>query len=185
MRTWLATAVALWASCGSSPAQPTSSPSTIETPPAQRADGGAASDDSSSPPERDVDANDLGAACPTEPEIGRSQRRFLCDASGLVAGVWAPVDVLHDVPPEGAAILRDVPMQGDRGTSLRVGIAGTKIYVQHVTCGRCRRILGEAFAGDFTRLSDEDLRALQEHLGLPGDPLLRTADAWKAALGAG
>jgi hypothetical protein len=144
------------------------------------ADAGAAADDEA--PTDDLAR--LGALCPAPPSGGRHEEVVLCGGDGRVAGIWAPVDVLHGIPPEAAEILRDEPLDRSdgRGRSLRVGKRGSRIYVKRVTCRSCRRILGWAFAGDLEALTDGDLARAQVRMGLPATPLLRTAEAWQRAL---
>jgi hypothetical protein len=147
-------------------------------------DASAASTRAAPEPGREPDVGDLGAPCPPPSDDDRSQAVILCDPAGRITGTWAPVDVLADVPPSTAELLADEPLdlEDGRGRSLRVGIAGTKIYVRRITCSRCRRVLGWAFAGDLALLSDDDLRRAQARVGFPPDPLLRTREAWVAAL---
>jgi hypothetical protein len=52
-----------------------------------------------------------------------------------------------------------------------------------VICPNCPRPTGFTFVGDLQRLTDSDLAALQQRIGLPPKTLpLRGYDDWKRAL---
>jgi hypothetical protein len=93
-------------------------------------------------------------------------------------------DVMRNVVPADAEIVRDeaVSDADGRGGGRKVALARGHIYLELLTCARCRRQLGWAFVGDLARLSDDDLRLAQERTGLPRNPLLRSPDAWRRAL---
>jgi hypothetical protein len=123
----------------------------------------------------------LGGACP---DAGPSPREatVFCDGSGRVTGVWAMVDTIQGIPPDGAEVISR--MQGDggsRGRSLVLALEGERLWFSLVTCGICRRILGWSFGGDLPKLTDEQLHVVQSRLGLAADPPLRTAAAWRKA----
>ncbi|MBI3203481.1 MAG: hypothetical protein HYZ29_18225 [Myxococcales bacterium] len=121
----------------------------------------------------------LGGPCP---KPAKSSRTVLCNASGRVTGIWAPVDTVDGTPPAGAQVIRDEPRRDFApGRSLTVALEGERIWVRLVSCGACRRVMGWAFVGDLSLLSDEQLDSLQERVGLPASPRLGTAAAWRAA----
>lgn len=64
---------------------------------------------------------------------------------------------------------------------MTVGVEGDWLFIARITCGRCRRVLGESFVGDFTRMDDRARGVAQELAGLPKAPRLTTAEAWRAA----
>lgn len=129
------------------------------------------SDDFDAPPAPAVRAQ-LGEACPTEPPPRRALR--FCDDQGRISGVLLPVDALLGVPPATATIARQEPW-------LTLALEGDRLWIRRVTCAKCRRVLGFSFGGDLPRMRDDELREVQARLGLPADPVLRTADAWREA----
>jgi len=114
----------------------------------------------------------LGEPCPTAPARGE---RF-CDAQGTVAGAVLPVDGFPGVPPAAATVVRQ-----ESGGVLTVALEGERLWIRRVTCPQCRRVLGWSFGGDLPRMPSEALGALQAKLGLPAEPLLRTAADWREA----
>lgn len=124
----------------------------------------------------------MGQPCPD----GAPQYPFLaryCDTAGRVSGVMMPVDLLHGVPPAGTEVLRhDARTPEPPGQEVLVAAEGERLWVRAVSCGACRRVMGWSFVGDLPRLRDTEIQSLQERLGLPRDPVLKTAAAWKKTL---
>lgn len=91
------------------------------------------------------------------------------------------VDTVDDVPPQGIEVIRDEPRRDMApGRSLVVALEGERLWFRLVTCGACRRVMGWAFVGDLPNITDEQLRVIQERIGLPASvPPLRTARAWR------
>jgi hypothetical protein len=119
----------------------------------------------------------LGSAC------GDGADDELFCASGKVVGVWRPVDTVKGpVPPAGVELIAQLEAKEFApGRSLALGIDGDRLYFRLVTCGACRRVLGWAFAGSLSGMSDDQLRMTQARLGLGPSPLLRTRAQWQAA----
>ena len=111
-------------------------------------------------------------------------RVHYCGSDHLIAGVLVPVDFVHDIPPANAEVIQQRINDGGviRGNSLTVAVEGERLWIHHVTCGMCRRIMGIAFVGDLDRLDDYALSDIQRRLQLPGAPLLRTSADWRDAL---
>jgi hypothetical protein len=55
------------------------------------------------------------------------------------------------------------------------------LWIRQVTCPGCRALIGWAFIGDMTRLSDDDLVLLQQRVGVDAAPL-RSFEAWQKAM---
>ena len=140
---------------------------------------------------------DADAGPPTRPEglLGSSCRDIetragdphetLCTA-GRVAGLYAPVDTLW--PGNGFRVLfREQDGPGARVAGLEVALRGDVVVVRRTTCGNCRRIMGWAFAGNLSKMSDADLRTLacRTRGQADGGLDLRTARGWEALLAAG
>ncbi|APR79017.1 Hypothetical protein A7982_04364 [Minicystis rosea] len=133
-----------------------------------------------------VKQSGLGGPCPPDAAVYPFLNRF-CDTAGRVSGVIMPVDVLEGVPPAGAEILATDSEPGHpikREYVVALDARGTRLWVRAVTCGDCRRMLGWSFVGDLARLEPGDLQTVQGRLGLPRDPVLKTADAWRKAVAA-
>lgn len=117
--------------------------------------------------------------CPADANVDDTY----CTEDGKLAGRWVPVDTLH--PPTSAEIVFEASQPDiQQQPSLTILLDGETIYVKHVTCGSCRRVLGQGFSGALAALSDEQLRALQTKLGLAVDsPLMDSPDAWRSYIG--
>lgn len=124
------------------------------------------------PPAR-TSATDL-PDCPADADAGT-----YCTADGKLAGRWVLVDMLR--PPTSAQIIFEAKhLDIHQQPSLVILLDGETLYIKAVTCGACRRVMGNGFAGVLTALSDEQLRALELGLGLAADaPLLDSAAAWR------
>lgn len=123
----------------------------------------------------------LGQFCNTA-DSGARVATVMCSARGRVVGVWVPVDTVSGVPPEGAEIVRREPRQEFApGRFLVVALEGERLWIQLVSCGACRRVMGASFVGQLPQLSDEQLRVVQDRVGLPAAPLLTTPAAWRKA----
>lgn len=124
------------------------------------------------PPAR-ASASDL-PDCPADADAGT-----YCTADGKLAGRWVLVDTLR--PPTSAQIIFEAKhLDIHQQPSLVILLDGETLYIKAVTCGACRRVMGNGFAGVLTALSDEQLRALEIGLGLAADaPLLDSAAAWR------
>ncbi|MBI5547152.1 MAG: hypothetical protein HY901_25000 [Deltaproteobacteria bacterium] len=131
-----------------------------------------------------VGRSGLGQPCPGGADSGldRTYLAVFCDESGRISGVVMPVDVLHGVPPPRAEVLHEHPDPRDvPGQSLTVAVEGERLWIRRVTCGRCRRVMGWSMVGDLPRMRAEDLVQVQARLGLPAEPVLRDARAWREA----
>lgn len=120
--------------------------------------------------------------------LGRScgevddQVSALCDTEGMAVGLAAPVDLVHDIPWDHIEVIHDETGRV-RGGELEVGFVGpTQLWVRHVSCGICRRVIGVALVAELDRLSDEQRQRVQDEAGLPTEPVLRTREDWQRAL---
>jgi hypothetical protein len=106
-----------------------------------------------------------------------------CTQDGKLAGRWVPVDTLR--PPAGAQPIFEATLPDlEKQPSLVISLVGATLYIKHVSCGSCRRVIGQGFSGELDTLSDEQLRALQSKLGLAGDsPLLDSPESWRSFCG--
>lgn len=102
-----------------------------------------------------------------------------CTPDGKLAGRWVLVDTLR--PPTSAqTVFESTHPDIEQQPSLTILLDGETLYIRQVTCGSCRRVIGQGFRGDLVALSDEQLRALQTKLGLAADaPLLDSAAGWR------
>lgn len=120
--------------------------------------------------------HELGDECgyPVAPHV-------YCGDAGVIVGVYAAVDEVHGVPPREATTVRDEPrMELAPGRSLTIAHEGERLWVQRVTCGACRRVMGWAFVGDLPGMKPEQLRDLQTRLDIGADaPLLETIADWR------
>jgi hypothetical protein len=65
-----------------------------------------------------------------------------------------------------------------------IATRGDELYIKQVTCGACRRVLGQGFAGHLSHMNETQLRALQKQLGLGDDmPLLESTEKWTSFFG--
>lgn len=122
----------------------------------------------------------LGRPCADA--AGAQHLRWLCDASGRVAGVAMPADALHVDLSAGRELLVWRESTTLRGRSLSVHALSGVLIVQDVTCGRCARVMGHAYVLRLASVRDADLAEVQRALGLAPSPLLRTEAHWRAAL---
>jgi hypothetical protein len=100
-----------------------------------------------------------------------------CNADNQLVGQWMLVDLLHI--PKGAKVIFDAHhVDVDRQPGLTLAIEGETLYIRHVTCGACRRILGDGFRGQPAQMSEKQLREMQTRLGLGVEmPLLDSTEA--------
>lgn len=113
--------------------------------------------------------------CPTE--RGDALANY-CTDDGKLAGSWVLVDTLQ-IPDDVVIIFNAEGPDQSKQTSLMIATHGEALYIRHVTCGACRRLLGQGFSGYPARMSEAQLRAMQTQLGLAEDtPLLDSAEAW-------
>ncbi|MEZ4227220.1 MAG: hypothetical protein R3B13_40145 [Polyangiaceae bacterium] len=104
---------------------------------------------------------------------------MMCSASGEIVGIWVPVDYVKGVPP-AAEIIREEPRRDVApGRSLTVALEGERLWIQAVSCGACRRIMGHAFVGLLPRLTEKQLQSVQQRIGIPETPVLSNADQWR------
>jgi hypothetical protein len=103
-----------------------------------------------------------------------------CTEDGKLAGRWVPVDTVR--PPAGAQpIFESTHADLEKQPSLTISVEGETLYIEKVTCGSCRRVIGRGFSGALDAMSDEQLRALQNKLGIGREPtLLDSAEAWRS-----
>ena len=102
-----------------------------------------------------------------------------CTEAGKLAGRWSPVDTVHR-PASAQPIFESAHHDLQKQPSLTISLDKDTLYIEKVTCGSCRRVIGHGFVGSLTALSDDHLRALQTKLGLPADaPLLDSPEAWR------
>lgn len=112
------------------------------------------------------------------PAPGVTKRTIYCTESGKVAGGWVIVDSMQ--LPDDATIIFDVAgPDATRQTRLQIAVRGEELYITHVTCGACRRVLGRGFTAYLTHMREDQLRAMQTQLGLDAAlPVLTDAAAW-------
>ena len=117
-------------------------------------------------------------ACPTE-----QGTNDYCTEDAKLAGSWVPVDTL-DVPDTVTILFNAEGPDASRQTSLMIAVQGEQLFIRHVTCGACRRVLGQGFSGWLPHLSEVQLRELQTRLGLGTDtPLRDSAETWTSFCG--
>jgi len=121
---------------------------------------------------------------PTEPQPtvdctgGPEVVHAYCEGASVV-GRWTAVDRM--TVPDDAEELFTAAAPGagsSRGRRLTVAVRGEELFLRLVTCGACRRVLGEAFEGRLDQLDEAQVLHVQETLGLTGEPAMRTAAAW-------
>ncbi len=106
----------------------------------------------------------------------------MCSTRGRVVGIWVPVDAVRGVPPPEAEVIRREPRRDFApGRELVVALEADRLWIKLITCGACRRVMGVSFVGKLSKLSDEQMRVVQERIGLGDEPLLASPAAWRAA----
>jgi hypothetical protein len=101
-----------------------------------------------------------------------------CTEDDKLVGSWVPVDTLKIPDDVEIRFNAEGPDQRTQ-TSLMIATRGEALYIRHVTCGGCRRVIGQGFFGYPSRMDASQLRAMQAQLGLGDDaPLLDSAEAW-------
>lgn len=122
----------------------------------------------------------LGQPCKRVAETPPFPREVICK-DGVVAGFYGLVDQIH-LRSDTFASLHDVAMPDPtlRGARLRVSMRDHILFVNRVTCERCRRVQGWAFIGDVSRLAEQDLHTLACRLHGRDDADLRSAAGWSA-----
>lgn len=115
------------------------------------------------------------AACPADADADT-----YCTDDKLLAGRWALVDTIH--PPATAEVIFEAKhMDIKEQPSLTISLDGETLYIERVTCGSCRRVMGQGFSGDLSMMNDTQRRAVQNKLGLGRDvPVLGSAEAWRS-----
>src|SRR5262245_55073911 len=74
-----------------------------------------------------------------------------CTDAGKLAGRWAPVDTIH--PPTSAQpIFTAENPDLEKQPSLTISLDKGTLYIERVTCGSCRRIIGHGFSGTLDAL---------------------------------
>jgi hypothetical protein len=91
------------------------------------------------------------------------------------------VDSVPDIPWGRIQLIHEASGL-DRGGSIKVGHVGERLWIEHVSCGICRRIIGVAIVADLDRLDDPQRRRIQDEAGLPTEPVLQTVDDWRRTL---
>lgn len=125
----------------------------------------------------------LGRSCAKDPRDRPSH--LVCDTRGNVSGVSTePSSFDEALPLPGARTVHKVVDSGPPpGRSLEVGVAKHLIAIRFAICRSCPSPNGFTFVGDLSRLTDADLSALQQRIGLPPGTLpLRSLDEWRRAL---
>ncbi len=101
-----------------------------------------------------------------------------------MSGVFANVGFDEQRLPVSHAttITHESSLETPPGRSLEIGVLGRLLAILFVSCARCERPTGFVFVGDLDRLSDADLAAVQQRIGLPPDlGPLRRVDDWRHA----
>lgn len=149
--------------------------SSADTKVADPAEPDPANDDDDSKPNRVAPPTSELPDCPS----GGSLPSY-CTDEGKLAGQWILVDTLK-IPDDVEIIFNAENADASNQTSLLIAIRGEELYIKHVTCGACRRVLGQAFTGQLAHMSETQVRGMQTQLGLADDtPLLASADAWQS-----
>ncbi len=116
--------------------------------------------------------------CPAEAAT-RTVFENLCTPTGKLAGQWRAVDTLG-IPADAEVIFEWAGPTSPR-PSLTIALRGDELWIGHVSCGDCRRVLGEGFAGHIGQLSKDQMLAVQERLGLGQDVgVLSSPEAWRS-----
>lgn len=114
-------------------------------------------------------------ACPSEQ--GDALANY-CTDDGKLAGQWLPVDLLK-LPGDVHIIFTALGPDHSKRSSLLIATRGDQLYIKQVTCGGCRRVLGQGFVGQPSQMSEAQLRELQTRLGLGTElPVLASTEAW-------
>lgn len=101
-----------------------------------------------------------------------------CTEDAKLAGAWVPVDTLK-IPDDVEIIFNAGGPEGADQSSLMIAVLGDQLFARQVTCGRCRRVLGQGFAGHLSHMSAEQIAAMQTQLGLGEEvPALDSAEKW-------
>lgn len=140
-------------------------------------DGGEGADDGPAPTIETASATEALPPCPEQ-----ARGESYCTEDGKLAGEWMPVDMLR--VPEDAQVIFEASegptAGGSRQPSLTIAVDGEMIYLRHVTCGACRRELGDGFRGQLSAMTAEQTQAMQAKLGLDASmPVLDTAEKWE------
>lgn len=133
-------------------------------------------------PEGDADSDPARAEapslaeCPAEaPEGGANY----CTEDGKLAAFSGPVDRVK-VPESAEKLFYQEGTDTERKTYLAISAVGETLYIRHVTCENCRRVLGKGYTAHLDHMSEEQVKALQAELGLDAEmAALTTAAAWK------
>lgn len=122
----------------------------------------------------------LGGRCPDSSRVLAGS--YVCDPSGRVIGLWLPVDAApHELPASAVVLCDQQRPESIPQRSLAIRLEGDRLWIRYVSCGACARVMGHAFVGLLSQLDAEQLRFAQTRVGLPAEPLLTSAEAWRAA----
>ncbi len=111
-----------------------------------------------------------------------------CGRGDKVAGVYRH-DAIEGYASYGGKWIDQIPSvvllervdsdSAGRGHMRIVVLEGTRLWIEVMTCGRCRRVMGWSFVGDLELLTDGQLLRLQQEIGLPANlAAMRSPSAW-------
>jgi hypothetical protein len=101
-----------------------------------------------------------------------------CTEDDKLAGSWSMVDKVR-IPDDVEIIFNAEGSDTRQQSSLMIAVRGDELYIRHVTCGSCRRILGQGFVGHLSHMNAEQVAAMQATLGLGEDvELLDSGEKW-------
>jgi len=142
----------------------------------------------------DADDADAGTAKPDGPKPGRAADEdpgglpecpadagddSYCTDDGKLAGRWVMADMLR-IPASAELIFEAKHAEAEGQPSLSVAIDGDELYIKQVTCGSCARVLGQGFRGALSSMSEAQIRAVEDRLGLPeGRDVLTSTAQWR------
>ncbi|MFP6683514.1 MAG: hypothetical protein VB934_02325 [Polyangiaceae bacterium] len=135
-------------------------------------------------PRREVYA---GFAQPCESSTIESTPRWgglkgaACGSDGRVAGVFHGGRAGYAGTPGGWTTLHSEQPGRMQPIVATIAVREPWLWIHQVTCPECRALIGWAFIGDMTRLSDDDLVLLQQRVGVDAAPL-RSVEAWQKAM---
>jgi hypothetical protein len=137
-------------------------------------DPDAAREDGDDKPARASLAADELPDCPAE----NGTFVVYCTKANKLAGRWMAVDAL-EIPDDVEIIFNAEGPDSSRQSSLLIATRGDELFIKHVTCGSCRRVLGQGFAGHLSHMSEDQILGVQAQLGLGDDVgVLATGTDW-------
>ncbi|MBL8684539.1 MAG: hypothetical protein JNK05_35520 [Myxococcales bacterium] len=110
--------------------------------------------------------------------------RLECAADGSVAVLTGPVDywlARRMRATQTFSNRRQPAASTGQRPSLDISVVGDIVVVEHVTCGACRRVMGQSWAFRPAKASAASLASIQAAAGLPARPLLQSVSAWSRA----